>query len=455
MSHDVIIVGARCAGATLATYLARAGVKTLLLEAQPRFSDMPMSTHFLQPPGMAILDELGLGDALRAVTPPAPTLRFRVGGHDACVTQPLERAGCCPRRLTLDPLLQRAAIDAGAEFRDQTRVVDLVREGERVAGVVVDTPQGRQTLRSRLVVGADGRNSTVARLTGVEEYLKFPMTRSAYWHYRTQPDLWRTDSRYTGFQGHIDYHGTGIRAAFRCDNDTMVMVSLVPHAEAPAWKTDDLMRTQTEYLSQIAVMRPLLEASEPITRVRSLVKADFFYRRPVGPGFALIGDAGTFKDFATGMGIASAMVSAKAMSATILDGSEAAFLHYWRARDVESLPLYFDALRLGEADVNDAFLGLLFENLARSPALTARLAAVSARTLSPLNAFTTGELLRMVIPALLRGRFDVLVPFLRTGRKIAGYKRELAYRERLLRELDAGDAGQRMPTSSSVAQAAQ
>ena len=436
MTYDVIIVGARCAGATLGTYLARAGVRTLMVEAMSAFSDNPMSTHFLQPPGMVILDELGVGDALRAVTPPAPTLRFSVEGHAARITQPLAQAGCCPRRITLDPLLQRAAIAAGAELRDRTRVVDLLREGERVTGVVVDGPSGREALHAKLVVGADGRNSTIARLTGVEEYLKVAMPRCAYWHYRTQPDLWRTDPRYTGFQGHIDYKGTGIRAAFRCDSDTMVMVSLVPQAEAGEWKGPDLMPKMLAYLSECPVMPPLIEASEPITRVRSLVKADFFYRRPVGPGFALVGDAGTFKDFATGMGIASAMIAAKQLSKAIVDGSEAAFLRYWRERDAESLPLYFDSLRLGEADVNDAFLKLLFENLERSPALCARLAAVSARTLSPFQAFTTAQLLRMVIPAVLRGRFDVLPAFLRTGRKIAGYKREIAYREKLLQALE-------------------
>jgi flavin-dependent dehydrogenase len=435
MTYDVIIVGARCAGATLGAYLARAGVRTLMVEAMSAFSDNPMSTHFLQPPGMVILDELGIGDAVRAVTPAAPSLRFGVEGHYACVTQPLPRAGCCPRRVTLDPLLQRAAIAAGAELRDRTRVVDLVRNGERVTGVVVEGPAGRETLHSKWVVGADGRHSTIARLTGVEEYLKVPMSRSAFWHYRTQPDLWRTDDRYTGFQAHIDYLGTGIRAAFRCDSDTMVMVSLVPNDEAQEWK-GDLMDRSVAYLSECPVMPPLLAASEPITRVRSLVKADFFYRRPVGPGFALVGDAGTFKDFATGMGIASAMIAARQLSKAILDGRESAFLRYWRERDVESLPLYFDSLRLGETGVNDAFFKLLAENLERSPALCAKLAAVSARTLSPLDAFTTGELLRMVIPAVLRGRFDVLPAFLKTGRKIAGYKREVAYRERLLRELD-------------------
>lgn len=435
MSHDVIIVGARCAGATLATYLARSGVKTLLLDAQAMPSDMPMSTHFVQPAGMAILDEIGVGDALRACTPPAPCLRLRVEGHDAYVKHPIDRAGCCPRRSTLDPLLQQAAIRAGAELRDRSRVVELLRDGERVAGVVVESAsRGRETLRAGLVVGADGRHSTVARLTGVEEYLKFPMTRSAFWCYRSLPALWRSDPRYSSFQGHIDYQGTGIRAAFQCDGDTMVMVALVPATEAQSW-TGDHMQNLLAYLGSNAVMAPLIEASEPLSKARALLRADFFYRRPVGPGFALVGDAGSFKDFATGQGISSAFIAAKALHGAILQGGAPAFERYWRERDVESLPLYFDALRLGEASVNDAFLQLLFENLARSPTLTARLSAIAHRTLSPLEAFSTGELLRMVVPAVLRGRFDVIQPFVKTGRRIAGFKREVAMRESLLRQV--------------------
>lgn len=436
MKHDVIIVGARCAGATLATYLARSGLRTLMVDAQAMPSDMPMSTHFLQPAGMAVLDEIGAGDALRALVPASPCLRFRVEGHDAYVRHPPERAGCCPRRLTLDPLLQQTAQAAGAELRDRTRVVDLLRDDRgRVTGVVVESAQhGRETLHAGLVVGADGRNSTVARLSGVEEYLNFPMTRSAFWHYRTRPATWDEDPLFRGVQGHIDYQGSGIRAAFQCDGGTMVMVALVPTAEAAAWGQDHAP-AMLAYLQQNAVMRPLLAASESLTRTRALIRADFFYRRPVGPGFALVGDAGTFKDFATGQGISSAFISARMLHRAILEGTDAAYERYWRERDVESLPLFFDALRLGEADVNDAFLQLLFEHLERSPELMGRLAAVSNRRLSPLDAFSTRELLRMVVPALLRGRFEVLPPFLRTGRRIAGFKREVARREQLLRGL--------------------
>src|SRR5512139_3595651 len=119
---DVIIVGARCAGATLAALLARSGVRTLLLEASPRGTDMPLSTHLVQPPGMDVLDALGVGDRVRAVTPAAT--RFRYALDESVVVSQANpgRAAYCVRRSTLDPWLQEAAEAAGAELRDRHRV---------------------------------------------------------------------------------------------------------------------------------------------------------------------------------------------------------------------------------------------------------------------------------------------------------------------------------------------
>jgi len=75
--HDVVIVGARCAGATLATFLARAGASVLLLDKDRLPSDQILSTHTIHPPGLDILDELGVGDAVREVAPPTHIVRLR------------------------------------------------------------------------------------------------------------------------------------------------------------------------------------------------------------------------------------------------------------------------------------------------------------------------------------------------------------------------------------------
>src|SRR6476659_6182251 len=125
---DVIIVGARCAGATLATLLARKGVKTLLLEASPRGTNLPMSTHLIQPPGVAVLDRLGLGDRARAVAPPSQRMRFALDHVELISDFGKDNDALCVRRSTIDPWLQDLAEESGATFRDRHRVVELLRD---------------------------------------------------------------------------------------------------------------------------------------------------------------------------------------------------------------------------------------------------------------------------------------------------------------------------------------
>jgi flavin-dependent dehydrogenase len=430
VSHDVIIVGARCAGATLATLLARSGVTTLLLDAGKAGSDMPLSTHFIQPPGMDVLDAIGVGDQIRACTPASRHLLARMETHDVRATFPDGRAAYCPRRSTIDPLLQAAATGAGAELRTETRVVELVKDGDRVAGVVVETARGRETLRAKLVVGADGRKSTVARLTGVEKYLASPMTRSAYFFYCPTPAIWRTDARYKDWDMFQGWEGDGMRYVFQCDGDLLLMLACPPQAEGRTWGQDYKAKT-LEYLKASEITRPLAEAAEPIGKGVSFLHADFFYRRPVGPGFALVGDAGNFKDFVTGHGMTDAFLGAQRLHGTILENDESAFARYWRQRDAETLPLYLDAQRLGEVGFNDAFARLVFEHAGRSPELSARFLAVADRRISPLDAFSPGEIGRMIFSAAIRGRFDAIGAFLTTARRMAGYSREIRKRSAL------------------------
>jgi flavin-dependent dehydrogenase len=434
MTYDVIIVGARCAGAVLGTLLAKAGVKTLLLEADPPATDMPMSTHYIQPPGMDVLDEIGVGDAVRKVTPPSRAVQLRVDHVTFRSHYPDNRAGYCPRRSTVDPMLQDAATAAGAELRTNHRVIELVRDGERVAGVVVETPSGRETLRAKLVVGADGRKSTVARLTGVEEYLGFDMTRGGYWFYFPMPAIWKNDPRYAEMDSFIGFEGDGLRYVFQCDGDLLLMVGAPPQAEVRTWGADYKDKTLA-YLRRSQVTGPLVDSTEPIGKGVGLLKARWYYRRPVGPGFALVGDAGNFKDFVTGHGMTDAFLGARRLARAVLDGSEAAFTRYWRERDAETIPLYFDALQLGEVGFNTPFTRMMFEHVARDQALADRFALVAERRISPFEVIPTRTMMGWVLGALLRGRFDVLKPFLATGKRMGEYQREVATRQELARAL--------------------
>src|SRR5688572_8019341 len=124
--YDVVIIGARCAGAALATYLARSGAKVALVDAQAKHSDAIVSTHTLHPAGVDVLKELGLGPEFTERTPAWKTFRFDMEGSVIDIPMPPGREEYCPRRYFLDGLLQDAAETAGADFFDKTRCVDLL-----------------------------------------------------------------------------------------------------------------------------------------------------------------------------------------------------------------------------------------------------------------------------------------------------------------------------------------
>ena len=176
--YDVIIVGARAAGAALATFLARDGARVLSLEADAHGSDQVLSTHTIHALGSDVLDELGVGEAIRSGLTPSG-VRLDQDGIAVDLDAP-GRGEICPRRFRLDGILQDAAIAAGATLEFQSRVTELQREGDRVTGVVAsrDGSEVRQT--AGVVVGADGRHSTVASLVGANEYFGYANPRFVY-----------------------------------------------------------------------------------------------------------------------------------------------------------------------------------------------------------------------------------------------------------------------------------
>jgi menaquinone-9 beta-reductase len=422
---DVIIVGARCAGATLATLLAKQGVRTLLLEASSRGTNMPMSTHLVQPPGMAVLDRLGLGQRVRQVTP--PTARFRIALDDASLISNMDpqHAPYCVRRSTLDPWLQDTAEQAGVELRFRHRVVDLVRSNERVTGVVVSAPSGTSTLHAGLVIGADGVHSTIAQLTGVEPYLVSESSRAGYWEY-DQPKTWQAP-----WDSTLEHQGDDLRYVFRTDGDQVVVVYVGEREAVNQWGKDRRARLDQAFAAS-PTTRLLTEGKRPVGPLMGLLKTEFFYRRPVGPGFALIGDAGHYKDFVTGQGMTDAFLDAERMANAVLDGRDEAFAHYWRERDVATLPLHFDAIRQGAVGYNNPLMQCVIGGISRRPELLARLKLVLNREIPPGDLVPTGTLLGMVGAALLRGRFNVGAGFLRLGKQLGAEKQELALRHTLL-----------------------
>jgi 2-polyprenyl-6-methoxyphenol hydroxylase-like FAD-dependent oxidoreductase len=186
-AYDMVVVGARCAGAPLATSWPGAGSRWPSSTAPPFPSDT-LSTHIFQASGIAVLGRLGVVGRLLASG--APWLAEAVVRVEDVVSRrswPTEPGdpgpGLCVRRPVLDSVL----VEAGADVRPATRATGLVERDGRVAGVIAESPSGDVRLEAPLVVGADGRGSTVARLIGARTYNVAPNQRFGFWAYTRGP----------------------------------------------------------------------------------------------------------------------------------------------------------------------------------------------------------------------------------------------------------------------------
>lgn len=430
--YDVAIVGARCAGAALATFLARSGARVVVVDRDPLPSDQVLSTHTIHPPGVEILDELGVGDAVRSVTPLTPTARLRQGDAWADITFADGRHELCPRRERLDGLIQNAAVEAGAELRDRTRVTAVAFEDGRAVGIEVEHNGTRETLHAKLVVGADGRRSHVADEVKAEEYLAYDAPRAMYWAYWDAPAAWRTDAfPFDMYLGHV---GPDIRVIFQTDHDQLLIGSLPPVPNAQSWKSDALGALKAN-LAEGPVTGPLIGGTDPTTPVRGTLKERYFFRRAAGPGWALVGDAGHHKDFVVGDGITEALIQAKNLAAACRDGTDAALHRWWRARDVRALPGYYWGGDEGRVGSPPRLQSRIFARIGADEHLQQLVTDLPEHRSSPYDVLPFRVVLSALLGGLARGQFGVIPEFLSQGRRISEFKKELAKRQRLLREV--------------------
>ncbi|HHX4053269.1 NAD(P)/FAD-dependent oxidoreductase [Burkholderia contaminans] len=431
---DTLIVGARCAGATLAIHLARAGKRVLAIDASNLPSDQPLSTHWISPYGMALLDELGLGDKVRSFAPPVPSMIYGNDDMRGRIEYPVGGRCSCPRRMDLDALLLEEARASGAEVRTLTRLVGLLRDGERVTGAVVEHDGVREEIRARVVVGADGPHSTTAELVGAEEYHGYDCPRAMYWAYWPRPDWFDSDPRYQGGAMNCTF-GDDVVFVFPTNRDLLLIGVAFPKMQLPEWKGCALEKLM-ETLKDNDHTAPLI-AGEPASKVLGALKLRFFFRQAAGPGWALVGDAGLFMDPSPGFGITDALRDARALGRAIVEDDDQALVCYWRQRDATSIDLFEYSRGRGALGHNNPLSRILYGKLATDPVLQARLLASMNRQCSPFAVFDPSDIKKWADEAIARGETGVIQPLIDMSRRGEAIRAEMALRQRLVEEAHA------------------
>ncbi|MDZ5619648.1 NAD(P)/FAD-dependent oxidoreductase [Nocardioides bizhenqiangii] len=336
-SYDVVVVGARAAGAATARLLATAGLSVLLVD-RSRYGADTLSTHALMRGGVLQLHRWGLLDEVVAVgTPPIRQVTFRYDGQVVPVTiKPSHGVDAlyAPRRTVLDPILADAARVAGADVRYGVVVTDVERSRDGVVtGVIGRSGDRGFRVGARIVVGADGLRSTIAEAVGARAErmgVSTGATTYGYW-----PDLdiagYQWNFRPDAASGVIPTN----------DGLTCVFAS----ATAPRigrGGAAPLLRIVAETDPDLAD----LLGAVPAPPMRTFTGQRSYLRRAWGPGWALVGDAGYFKDPLSAHGLTDALrdaeLLARAIVGTLRDGRDGQEMlaGYQATRDALSDPLF-------------------------------------------------------------------------------------------------------------------
>lgn len=330
-TYDVIIAGARSAGAPTAMLAAQAGLRVLVVDRGAAGSDT-MSSHNLTRGAALQLDRWGLlTKVMRGGTPVIRASTFHYAG-EAAVTVPIRPlAGgpgmLAPRRHRLDAVLVEAAREAGAAFRHNHSVRDVMRDVTgRVTGACIVDASGRERgIRAGVVVGADGLRSTVARRTGSEILAQEGHCLGHVYGYYSDVGL-------------ADNHGYFARGLSVGVSPTDADLSVVIVSARPT-----VLRQAIRELGPKGALESLAAATDPDLgqRLRSakLVEGPVvfggtpgFRRRASGPGWALAGDAACFKDPITSHGMTDAFRDAELLADALVAGDDKALAAYERSR---------------------------------------------------------------------------------------------------------------------------
>jgi 2-polyprenyl-6-methoxyphenol hydroxylase-like FAD-dependent oxidoreductase len=396
--YDVIVIGARCAGAPTALLLARRGYRVLLLDKATFPSDC-LNNYYIHQPGIACLQRWGLLNQVVASGCP-PIRQITLATETATLKgspPPVEgiAAAYAPRRRVLDTLLVEAAVAAGVEVRQRFVVQELLQAEGQVVGIRGRTAGGPiVTERARLTVGADGLHSLVARAVQAPRYGERPALSCVY---------------YTHWSG-LPVEGLELYLPPR-----RAIVMLPTHEEltlvAISWPVKEFHQVRTDiaghYFQALALIPGLVDrvrSGQRAERFRGTAELPNFFRHPYGPGWALVGDAGYHKDPGTAQGITDAFRDAELLSAALDAGLTGrcplmeAFAGYERQRNAAVQPMYEFTCQLAALEPPSSETLQLYAALGGQQAAIDCFLGTIAGTV-PIGEFFAPEHLRLIFEA--------------------------------------------------------
>lgn len=377
---DVVVVGGRVAGSTLASLLGVQGFKVLLLD-RTSFPSDTLSTHVIYGDSFGIWERLGAWEAIQSfgsaklwgiswIRDGRPDIRGRfwpVRGHDYSL---------CIRRILLDDaLFHHAANIPGVTAIQGARVTDLLQEGSRVNGVRFETRDQHgvmkeSTASARLVAGCDGRRSLVAKVVGAPQYITEPPINFAFYTYvggvdpgpEPEPmfEIWDSDP----------VGGTPMLA--ECDAGIWMVIVYLPQAQF-----DGFRRNKDENfwkaMDSDPRVGPRLRSGTQLQPIKGAGDFVNFVREPVGDGWALIGDAGQHKDPIFGQGIGDAVRSAELLADCMVEAEsegsdlDSALARFRLKRDLDLVPNFQWMIQGRPTDMTETHFTTIFDRLGTDP----------------------------------------------------------------------------------------
>ncbi|SFK40265.1 2-polyprenyl-6-methoxyphenol hydroxylase [Halobacillus dabanensis] len=331
--YDVVIVGARVAGSSLAILLGQMGKKVLLLD-KAKFPSDTLSTHFMSHTGflkkLGVLEQLE-ESGLRKVT------RMRTYIGSSFIEGPRTSYTIIPKRDQLDSVLIEKALEfPTVTFKPKTSARALLWNGNKVTGIRVEENGGEEEIHAGLVVGADGKNSNIAHWAGAKMYKQTePLRPVIYGYFEGVEPLREPTTEIFLHEGRI-----GFVFPMEPGRDCLGM-EIHPDEFRTMMHQPELSFKQT--FDQLYGMAERMKESRLLGKIIGTPGMPNFFREAYDHGWALLGDAGHSKDPSTGLGINDAFLQSFLFADALkqIDNGtpwSEAMSEYARKRDEQLLP---------------------------------------------------------------------------------------------------------------------